>query len=393
MKKKMLFLSSALLLAVLSVSWVGTGFAQSEIRIGVVAGFTGTMAPTALAHQRGLVLRLEQVGYKIAGRPVKVIFEDCKEEVAPTVEKVRKLIESDRVHILLGPLLGPGILAIADYMKRKGVPWLPLGSSGEHITSANPAHFSHNWGWYQYGNLLGPYAYEKMGARTAVVIVNDYAFGHLQGGMYKETFEKLGGKVMKYIALPLPEPDYRPYLMGMPTTDVALIFTGGFPTVRFVKQYVELGFQKKTPVLGAVSSLDPLYRKDMGKDSVGMRYITHWDPDLNIPENNALVKDLRSRYPEVTDMSYYEMSGFLSVRIIEESLKTIGGDVENPARFAKAISAVDFPSPLGRFRFHPEIRCPISTFYVFEIVEKDGKFPSKLIGTIPDAQPILPKSR
>src|SRR3972149_1145487 len=285
MKKRILLISVGLLLALLSMSWVSSGFTQPEIRSGVVGDYTGGQAPIALAHKRGLVLRLEQIGYKIGERPVKVFFEDCKEEVAPTVEKVRKLIEGDRVHILLGPLYGSGIAAVADYMKNKGIPWLPMAASGEQFTSANPAHFAHNWGWYQLGGTLSPFAFNKMGARTAVVIVNDYAFGHLQGGIYKETFEKLGGKVLKYIALPLPEPDYRPYLMGMPAADVALIFTGGFPTVRFVKQYVELGFQKKTPVLGAVSSLDPLYRKDMGKDAVGMRYIPHWAPDVGIPEH------------------------------------------------------------------------------------------------------------
>ena len=391
MKKKTLFIS--LLSVALSMSWVSSGFTQPEIRIGVVGDYTGGQAPIALAHKRGLVLRLEQIGYKIGERPVKVFFEDCKEEVAPTVEKVRKLIEGDRVHILLGPLFGSGIMAVADYMKKKGIPWLPMASSGEHITAANPAHFSHNWGWYQLGGTLAPYAYNKLGARTAVVIVNDYAFGHLQGGIYKETFEKLGGKVLKYIALPLPEPDYRPYLIGMPTADVAFVFTTGFPAVRFVKQYAELNLQKKTPVLGAVSALDPLYRNEMGRESVGMRYITHWDPDLDIPENVAFVRDLRARYPEIKSMGYYDMSGFLSVRIIEEALKTIGGDAENPARFAKAISAVDFPSPLGRFRFHPEIRAPIVTFYVFEIVEKDGKFPSKLIDTMPDLPPSLPPKK
>lgn len=391
MKTKILLVP--LLLAVLSVSWVGTGFTQPEIRIGVVGGFTGGQAPIALAHKRGLVLRLEQVGNKIAGRPVKVFYEDGKEEVAPTVEKVRKLIEGDKVHILLGPLFGPAIQAIAEYMKKNGIPWLPTAASGEQITAANPSHFSHNWGWYQLGSTLAPYAYNKLGARTAVIIVNDYAFGHLQGGIYKETFEQLGGKVLKYVALPLPEPDYRPYLLGMPAADVALVFTTGFPAVRFAQQYVELNLQKKTPVLGAVSALDPLYRTQMGKASVGMRYITHWDPDLNIPENVAFVRDLRARYPEITDMGYYDMSGFLAIRILEEALKTIGGDVENPARVAKAISAVDFPSPLGRFRFHPEIRAPIVTFYVFEIVEKDGKFPSKLIDKMPDFPPSLPKPK
>jgi len=393
MKKKILLISLGLLLAVLSMSWVTPGLTQPEIRIGVVGDYTGGQAPIGLAHKRGLVLRLEQTGYKIGGRPVKVFYEDCKEEVAPTVEKVRKLIEGDRVHILLGPLFGSGIMAIADYMKIKGIPWLPTAASGEQYTSTIPNHFAPNYGWYQMGSILAPYAYKKMGARTAVIIVNDYAYGHLQGGIYKETFEKLGGKVLKYIALPLPEPDYRPYLMGMPAADVAFVYTTGFPAVRFVKQYVELGLQKKIPVLGAISSLDTLYRAEMGKESVGMRYVTHWDPDLDIPENNAFVRDLQARYPELKAIGYYDMSGFLSIRIIEEALKTIGGDVENSARFAKAISAVDFPSPLGRFRFDPQIRCPIITFYVFEIVEKDGKFPSKLIDKMPDVRPILPPAK
>ena len=53
MKKKILLISLGLLLALLSMSWVGTGFTQPEIRIGVVGDFTGSQAPIALAHKRG----------------------------------------------------------------------------------------------------------------------------------------------------------------------------------------------------------------------------------------------------------------------------------------------------------------------------------------------------
>ncbi len=391
MKKIFMFVLLALFFG--SMAWVNAGYAQSEIRIGVVADYTAGQAQISLAHKRGLELRLEQIGHKIGGHPVKVIYEDCKEEVAPTVEKVRKLIEGDKVHILLGPLFGGNIMAVQEYMKRKGIPWIPLAASGETITSAVPNHFNHNWGWYQLGGALAPFAQKKMNAKTAVVIVNDYAFGNLQGGIYKETFEKGGGKVLKYIGLPLPEPDYRPYLMGMPSADVALVFTTGFPAVRFVKQYVELGLQKKTPVLGAVSSLDPLYRAQMGKESVGMRYITHWDPDLDIPENVAFMKAIRAKYPDVPAFGYYDVSGYVSIRIMEEALKGKADDFENPARFVKDISTVDFPCPFGRFRLHPEIRSPILTLYVFEIIEKDGKFPSKLVDKMVDFPPILPAKK
>ena len=60
MKKKIFLISLGLLLALLSTSWVGTGFAQREIRIGVVGGFTGGQAPISEAHKRGLVLRLSK---------------------------------------------------------------------------------------------------------------------------------------------------------------------------------------------------------------------------------------------------------------------------------------------------------------------------------------------
>jgi branched-chain amino acid transport system substrate-binding protein len=391
MKKKIFLISLGLLLALLSMSWVGTGFTQPEIRIGVVAGYTGGHAVTSLAHQRGLELRLEQIGYKIAGRPVKVIYEDCKEEPGPTVSKVRKLIEDDRVHILLGPLLGSGIEAIAGYVKEKGVLWLPLAASGEHLTAANPMHFSEAHGWNQYGSYLAPYAYDKFGARTAVIIIHDYSFGHLMGRHFKTTFIKAGGEIVQEIALPLPELDYRPYLVKVKKADVALVFTTGFPAVRFVKQYVELGLQKRTPVFALGSSLDTLYRADMGADALGMRYIFQWDPDLDTPENIKFVRDLKKKYPMIKDTSFYEMNGFVSARIIEEALKAIKGDAENKARFAKAVAAVDFLAPQGRFRFHPEIRAPYVTYYVFEVVEKDGKFPSKVIDKIPDTSPVLPK--
>lgn len=390
MKKKILLIPLALLL-VISLIAIGcpAPAEKTEIKIGVTGAYTGFAASMGLSHKKGFDLRMEQIGYEIAGRPVKVTYEDCVEDVATTVTKVKKLVEQDQVHVLNGPLLGSGIQAIKDYMKEKGIPWCPLGVAYEDILLDNPAHFAPTQGAFQYASPVPIYAYNKLGVRTAVIIVSDFAYGNDVGGLWQSIFTKLGGKVVKYIALPLTEQDYRPYLVGMPKADAAFVFTSGMCSVYFVKQYAELNLQQETPVLALTSTLDPLFRKDMGRAALGMRYIAVWDPTLDVPKNVAFVKDMEAKYPG-EPVDYYAMAGFMFVQIIEEALQSINGNAEDSAAFVKAIKGVDFDGLFGRFKYIPEYNAPVVDMYVFEIVEQDGSFPTKLVDTMPQLPPYLP---
>ena len=58
---------------------------------------------------------------QVAGRPVRLLIEDevGKPDVALT--KAQKLVESDKVHMILGPVSSATGVAIRDYMHDKKV--------------------------------------------------------------------------------------------------------------------------------------------------------------------------------------------------------------------------------------------------------------------------------
>ena len=69
----------------------------------------------------GFSLFWEEVGYKVAGREVKVIVEDSDPEPTGALTKVRRLIEQEKVHTVAGGLLAATGYAIAPYLEQNKI--------------------------------------------------------------------------------------------------------------------------------------------------------------------------------------------------------------------------------------------------------------------------------
>src|SRR6185503_18623383 len=58
--------------------------------------------PDRARHVNGFEMYLDETGGQIAGRKVEVIVEDTAGNPATAITKMRKLVESDRVHMVVG---------------------------------------------------------------------------------------------------------------------------------------------------------------------------------------------------------------------------------------------------------------------------------------------------
>ncbi|TRZ79930.1 MAG: hypothetical protein D4R92_04070, partial [Actinobacteria bacterium] len=76
------------------------------IKIGVVADLTGpfTLYGTSLARSAELAVDEINAAGGIMGRQVELIVEDIATDVAITTDKARKLVESDMVDVVIGPI-------------------------------------------------------------------------------------------------------------------------------------------------------------------------------------------------------------------------------------------------------------------------------------------------
>ena len=84
----------------------GTAQTAGPIKIGGLFELTGFLAPIGKEAQQGALIALEQMGGKLLGRPVEFVLEDSATDVNTSMDKMRKLVEVDKVRIIVGPIFG-----------------------------------------------------------------------------------------------------------------------------------------------------------------------------------------------------------------------------------------------------------------------------------------------
>jgi len=74
--------------------------AQGPIKIGFISPLSGAIAAAGKDMYSGCELYWQETGWQIAGRKLEVILEDNEGLPATALTKARKLVESDKVHML-----------------------------------------------------------------------------------------------------------------------------------------------------------------------------------------------------------------------------------------------------------------------------------------------------
>ena len=83
-----------------------TAASKDPIKIGIIADLTGpfTTYGTSLANSAQLAIKEINAKGGIAGRQITAIVEDTQTDVSATVDKARKLVQSDKVDLVMGPI-------------------------------------------------------------------------------------------------------------------------------------------------------------------------------------------------------------------------------------------------------------------------------------------------
>ena len=109
--------------------------AQQVVKIGLLATLEGPFAAGGQDGMRGAELAVKQRNGMVAGKKIEIIkaSSDAKPDVA--VNATRKLVEQDKVDIMVGPLSGSEGIAVKDYSKTQPNITFINGSSGAQATT------------------------------------------------------------------------------------------------------------------------------------------------------------------------------------------------------------------------------------------------------------------
>ena len=347
---------------------LGTAGAE-ELRIGFLAPVTGPLAQLGKDMTDGFQLYLDETKGDFHGAQVKFIREDTQGKPALAVLKAEKLINEDKVHLLVGGTLASIGYAVAPVSTREKIIYIPSIPSGDDLTQRKLNEFPYmirtGWTSSQPNHPLGEWACEQ-GYKKVVTVAADYAFGHESVGGFQKSFEDCGGKVIQKIWPPLNTKDFGPYIPTI-KADADAIFTVmvGPMTLQFPKQLRDSGFKK--PIIGSGASYDEFALPFMGDEVIGDVSALQYSAALDTPKNEAFVKPYRSKFGKVP--GYYAETNYTTALLIDEVMKKTGGKWPGSEEFLKIMQGLKIEAPRGPVSFD-DMRNPIQNIYIKKIEKK-----------------------
>ena len=384
MGKKLLVSVVGVLVLVAGVGPAPAWAQKGPIKIGYQGPMTGPAAAVGKDMANGLKMYLDEVGYQIAGRKVELIVEDNQGQPDLALTKLRKLVESDKVHVMAGGLFAHIGYALAPKVDEYKVPMLYPVMAADDLTQRKPAKWVVRTGWTgsQPSHPFGEWVFKTLGYKKVVVIGMDYAFGWEVVGGFQKSFEEAGGQVIQKLWPPLNTTDFAPYLAQVrKDADAVFALMVAVSSLRFPKQYQDAGLKARFPLIGGGTTFDEFVLPSLGDEAIGGISPLIYSAALDTPVNKRFVKEYRAKFGKVP--SYYSETYYTAGRWINEAAKAIGGNVEDNERFLAALRKVEITdAPRGPIKLDAYGN-PIQNIYIRKVEKKDGELWNTVIQTFP----------
>jgi branched-chain amino acid transport system substrate-binding protein len=381
----------------------GAAFAQgAPVKIGLLATLEGPFAAGGADGMRGAELAVRQRGGVVAGRKIEIIKASSNATPDVAVNAARKLVEQDKVDIMVGPLSGGEGIAVKDYSKTQPqVTFINGGSGAQATTLVNPSpnFFRFNTEGAQWMVGLGKAAMDK-GYKRTMIIAEDYAFPYSQVQGFMAEYCRLGGKVPLKAWVPLGGKDYSSVIARIPKdVDALLVILGGADAVNFLTQYENAGGDK--PMMGGsiTVSQDVLNYKGKRRDSlVGTISAGPIADSFDGADWRAFVADYQKNYPVSAggypSPSLFAFVYYTNMKAALDGLAAVNGDLSGgQAKYREALSKMVLKSPTGDVRLDSN-RQAIGTTFVTEVVkDAQGNLSTKVSRKVDNVEQTLGMKR
>ena len=317
---------------------------RNPIKIGLISPQTGGFSQNGRDMINGMLLALKQVSERAAGREIRVFIEDDQGTPAQSLTKARKLVELEKVDVLVGPLTSNSGYALRGYLDESHVPAVYPIVSADDLTQRKRTPWIVRTGWSgsQPNHPFGEYAARTLHYRRIAAIAFDFSAGWEYVGGFQDMFEQNGGRVIARLWPPTGTPDFSPYLSRLPR-DVDAVYGGfsGADALRFLQQYRDFGLMGHVPLIGSGNFTDEHVLFQEGELAKGIVTALHYSAALDRPANREFVRHYLRTYNRVP--SYYSEGAFTAAQFILRGIEAVRGRIEDRAAFVAAMRKVALP--------------------------------------------------
>ena len=296
--------------------------AQSDaIKIGHLTPRTGFLGPLGDFAVQGIQLAAEEINAAggVNGRKIDLVLEDSVNPQTASA-KAERLVERDKVAVIIGEISSASGLAIGQVAKRTKTVFINTGCNSDALrgSDCNQYMFHIEAANSMYVQAVGQYLLKEnmVKGKKWYSLTADYAFGHDLLKVAKKFMEANGGQFAADELVPTDASDFSPFLLKIRQArpDLVVSNLAGNQITNFLKQYSEYGLQ--FPVAGF--GFDTAVAWGLGKGNFSGLWPLVWHHLIDTPTSKAYVAAFQKKYSKLPDNQSW--GDYFSLKIVAQSM-------------------------------------------------------------------------
>ena len=353
MKQFRRLLFAAAVSAAFVVAAVGPALSAETIKMGFVFSMTGGAAAYGATQKEGAELAVGQIN-AAAGGGLKIspIFEDDASVPQQGTNVYNKLINGDKVAVVIGPTLSNTAKITNPIAQQIGVTVLGVSNTAGGITEIGDYIFRNSLTEAVVIPNTIKIAKEKLGLKKVVLFYgNDDAFTKSGADVFRKVLQAEGIQILGEQTFAKGDRDFSPQLTQIKSQNPDAIVCSALveEASGIVSQARQLGIPKTVRIIGGNGFNSPALIKNAGEASEGVIVGAAWNISSTHPLNVKFVDDYTKKYNRPPDQ--FAAQAFAGVHIAYQAAKAAGTADNRKAIRDAMVKLKGLDTLLGKFSF------------------------------------------
>ncbi len=359
-----------LLVVISLLTMTGCKGQSNKIKLAILAPLSGPVPTFGVSTRDGALLAIEEWNANggVLGKQIEAVVADSQCTADPARNAANKVIDTDKVHYIIGEVCSKASIAISDIVEAKHVVQISPTSTNPQVTVnvdgsvkqyVFRACFTDDW----QGGSAAKYAIEKLGAKTAYTLFdqgNDYVSG--LADYFAKAFTAMGGTVLGSDAYTAQDTDFSAILAKVADAKPDILYVPDYyPAVNLI------GNQAKEKGINAVMmGGDGWDSPQLDLKAVDGGYFSnHYAPDEQRDVVQNFIKNYKAKYGSTPDA--LAVLAYDATYMMLNAIKQAGKD--DPVKVKDILATGSFPSVSGVIKLDKNHN-PVKSAFIMHI--KDG---------------------
>jgi len=324
-------------------------------RIGVITSVTGSLAAFGEAHKNGYVIALDEINAKggVLGKKLALDIYDDQSKPDQAVQGVAKLVDQDRVPMLLGSYSSESTKAIVPSVTQRQIPLIiPTATADNVMDSRSPWVFRICAGAADYARATIAFLQDNGAPKTMAIVYENTNFGQANMQAMRTAAQAAGIKLVAVESYEAKSPDYKAVLQRVKQADPDVIYFCSYlldaGTLMRQAQEVDLNPRYYTSAGTGFAAAEFPTAKGAGKNAEYTFSVSQWLPEAKWPGSKEFDAEYFKRFH--SHPAYHAIQAYAALQVAAQAIndaKSLEG-----AKIRDALHNLSLSStPFGPVRF------------------------------------------